>query len=60
MLTLEDCKSHAAECLRLAKTAVSPEQKAILSDLAREWEFLARRMEGLETVQPGDETKKSA
>src|SRR5215216_4409538 len=31
MLTSEQCKAHAAECLQLAQTAASPEQKALLS-----------------------------
>jgi len=45
MLTSEQCKAHAAECLQLAQTAASPEQKALLSGLAREWNLTAQEVE---------------
>jgi hypothetical protein len=50
-MTSEECKAHAAECLQLAQTAASREQKALLSDLAREWNCAAQQMEELEAKQ---------
>ena len=44
----EECKAHAAECLALAQTAASGEQKKILFELAGEWEAMAQQAERLE------------
>jgi len=35
-------KEHAKECRQLARTAVSPEHKAMLEQMAQTWESLAR------------------
>jgi hypothetical protein len=59
MISLEECKSHSAECLRLAESAPSREQKTILLDLAREWDLLARRLQ-VEAADVNEETRKSA
>ena len=43
-----DYKEHAKECRALARTAVSPEHKAMLEKMAQTWESLARdRLERL-------------
>jgi len=47
-------KAHAAECFRLAQTAASREQKAILIGLAREWEVMAQQMDESTGQQPND------
>jgi len=59
-MTSGECKAHAAECLQLAQTAVSPEQKTLLSDLAREWNLAAQEMEQLEAQEAIAGAKKSA
>jgi hypothetical protein len=35
-------QEHARECRQLARTAVSPEHKAMLEKMAQTWEALAR------------------
>jgi hypothetical protein len=35
-------QEHADECRQLARTAVSPEHKAMLKKMAQTWESLAR------------------
>ena len=55
MISLEECKSHSAECLLLAETAPSREQRTILLDLAREWELLGRRLQ-VESAELDEQT----
>jgi hypothetical protein len=57
MMTSEQCKAHAAECRQLAETAASRQQKALLSNLAYEWEMTARHMERMEAQQNGEAKK---
>ena len=49
-MTSEQYKMHARQCLLLARTAASGEQKAILLDLVREWERAADQMEQVEAA----------
>jgi hypothetical protein len=55
MITSEQCKSHAAECRRLAQSAPSPEQRNILFDLAREWDRIPNQTERLERQKTTDD-----
>jgi hypothetical protein len=41
MRKISEYQEHADECRLLAKTAVSPEHKAMLENMARTWESLA-------------------
>ena len=59
MSTSGECRAHAAACLRLAQTAVSQEQKTILSDLAREWEEMAKPIARAEVREAKERTKNS-
>jgi hypothetical protein len=42
MKKIEDYRDHAAECPSLANRARSPEDKAMLLNMAATWESLAR------------------
>ena len=41
MRKITEYQEHANQCRLLAKTAVSPEHKAMLENMARTWEGLA-------------------
>jgi hypothetical protein len=45
MITPEQCRAYAAECRRMAELAASPEQKAILLELANEWDISCKQTE---------------
>jgi hypothetical protein len=49
MRKISEYQEHANECRLLARTAVSPEHKAMLENMAQTWESLAeerkRRLE---------------
>ena len=59
MMTSEECKAHAAQCRQLAETSASREQRALLSNLAHEWEMAARHMERLEAREAGAAKKQA-
>jgi hypothetical protein len=44
MATAEECRRHAAECLRLAQDAKTPEDKARLLQMAQAWRELAEKL----------------
>jgi hypothetical protein len=44
MNTSDRYRSHAAECVRLAKHATSPEDKALLLQLAKTWILISERV----------------
>ena len=45
MSVAEECRLHAAECLRAAQMALVPDVKATLVSMAQHWNELAERME---------------
>jgi len=44
MATVEQCRRHAAECLRLAQDAKAPEDRARLLQMAQAWRELAGKL----------------
>jgi hypothetical protein len=42
----EECRRHAAECLRLAENATDAEDRQLLLDMAMSWLLLAHEPEG--------------
>jgi hypothetical protein len=44
MATAEQCRHHAAECLRLAQEAKTPEDRARLLQMAQAWRELADKL----------------
>ena len=54
MMTSEQCRAYATECRGLVLTAASPQQKAILFDLALHWDMAAMDMEELERQKAAD------
>ena len=44
MATAEECRRHAAECLRLAQEAKTAEDRARLLQMAQAWNKLAEKL----------------
>lgn len=44
MATAEECRHHAAECLRLAQDAKTPDDRARLIQMAEAWRELADKL----------------
>ena len=52
MLTSRQYQDHAAECLRLARQATCPEDKALLLAMAEGWRVLAEKATDMEQTIP--------
>lgn len=62
MRTLQEYQRHAEECDELAKKALSPEQRDMISQMAETWRMLAdqrRRKLSRRAVQPSILDEKS-
>ncbi len=44
MLSAEDCRRYAAECLAIARKAEKPEDRARLLEIAEGWRRMAERL----------------
>ena len=55
-----DYRQNAAECLHLARSARSVEQRNILSEMARTWATLADQAEQLEQQDEENRTAREA
>jgi len=51
----KECREHALNCVRLAKTAESPEARDRFAHLARTWIRLAEELERMQAVLAEDE-----
>jgi hypothetical protein len=55
----EECRRHALECVRLAQTSITPQQRDYFANLAKTWIRLADELERSRDVldEQADETE---
>ena len=46
----KDCRQHAANCMQLAESAISPDLRQRLIDLAKQWDRIAVELEDTQAL----------